>query len=204
MGLLTGVEAAATILGFLCVWLFIQQRIWAWPAAGASAVLFGVVFYDAALFANMGLQGVYVILAFYGWNQWRRGGADQAGVSVQHITARLGVTLGALVVFCALLLVGAAHWAIDGAVPQSAGEFVSFLEREPARSLDALATALSLAGTWMQAKKILENWLVWIGTDLLLVGVFLSQGLYFTTALYLVYLVMATIGYRTWRKDLHP
>ena len=40
-------------------------------------------------------------------------------------------------------------------------------------------------------------------TDTILAGVFLSQGLYFTTALYLLYLVMAALGYRLWRRDLH-
>ena len=92
-------------------------------------------------------------------------------------------------------------FAVQGA-PVTVGTVIAFAAAEKARSLDALATAMSLAGTWLQANKFLANWTVWIATDVLLAGVFLSQELYFTTGLYLVYLAMAILGYCTWRKDL--
>ncbi len=195
------IEAAGTITGIICVWLFIRQNIWAWPVAVVSAALFCVVFLDAGLYSNMGLQGFYIGLAFYGWHQWRRGGPEQAGVKVQHLTRRQGAVLGMLVLLTTTTLVAMLVFITRG-TPITPETMAAFIASEHARSLDALATAMSLAGTWMQAKKILENWLLWIVTDIILAGVFFSQGLYFTTALYLLYLVMASLGYRAWRKDL--
>ena len=201
MSALAIVEAAATIMGVVCVWLFIRQHIGAWPAAMGSAVLFGVVFADAGLYANMGLQGFYVALAFYGWHQWRRGGPQQEGVAVTRIALRQSFVLGAIVLVAAAVIVAILAAATRGATP-TVDAVIAFVSDDRARALDALATAMSLAGTWMQAKKILENWLLWIVTDAILAGVFLSQGLYFTTALYLLYLGMAVQGYRAWRRDL--
>lgn len=201
MSTLSVVEAAGTVAGVICVWLFIRQHIWAWPTAALSAVLFGVVFLDSGLYANMGLQGFYVVLALYGWNQWRRGGPQRAGVRVQRVSGRQGAMLGLLVLLASIAIVATLVLVTRGA-PVTLEAIVAFATSEPARTLDALATAMSLAGTWMQARKIIENWFLWIVTDTILAGVFFSQGLYFTTALYLLYLVMATIGYRAWRKDL--
>ncbi len=195
------IEAAGTITGIICVWLFIRQNVWAWPVAVVSAALFGVVFLDAGLYSNMGLQAFYIGLAFYGWHQWRRGGPKQAGVKVQHLIRRQGAVLGMLVLLTATILVAMLVFITRGA-PITPETMAAFIASEHARSLDALATAMSLAGTWMQANKILENWLLWIVTDIILAGVFFSQGLYFTTALYMLYLVMASLGYQAWRKDL--
>lgn len=197
----TFLEAAATVLGILCVLGFIRQNVWAWPTAALSAILFGIVFHEASLFANMGLQAAYVALAIYGWHQWRGGGPERGGVHVQRLRARQGAALGALVIIAATAILALLVWVAHG-VPFAPSDMAAFVAAEPARALDALATAMSLAGTWMQAKKILENWLLWIVTDLVLAGVFLSQGLYFTTALYVLYLAMALAGYRQWHKAL--
>jgi len=195
-------EVLATLTGFLCVLFFIRQIVWAWPVAVVSATLFGIVFLDAGLYSNMGLQGLYVVLAFYGWYQWRRGGPDSTGVTVKNLTALQGVVLGTVALLAAAALIVALVLITRGS-PVTIASIIDFITSENARSLDALATAMSLAATWMQAKKILENWLLWIVIDTLLTGVFLSQELYFTAALYLLYLVMATLGYQAWRRDCH-
>ena len=49
---------------------------------------------------------------------------------------------------------------------------------------DGGLVAASLAAQWMAARKWLENWLVWIGVNVVSVGVFVSQQLHLTTALY--------------------
>jgi nicotinamide mononucleotide transporter len=62
--------------------------------------------------------------------------------------------------------------------------------------------ALSLAGTWMAAKKYVENWLIWIFADILYVGIYLYKDSYLTAILYTIFVVLAIAGYREWKKDL--
>ena len=116
MTVLDIVEAAGTATGILCVWLFVRQNIWAWSATVASAILFGVVFLNAELYSSMGLQGFYVVLALYGWRQWRRGGADRAGIRVQHLTGRQATVLGMLVLVTVILLLVVQIYATSGTV----------------------------------------------------------------------------------------
>ena len=56
--------------------------------------------------------------------------------------------------------------------------------------------------SWLAARKWLENWLVWIGVNVVSVGVFFSQQLHLTTALFVLYLAMAFVGYRAWTRAL--
>ena len=67
---------------------------------------------------------------------------------------------------------------------------------------DAATTVMSLIAQWLMAKKILESWLIWVSVDILAVGIYLVKDLYFTSALYLVFLGLATMGYFAWRKTL--
>jgi nicotinamide mononucleotide transporter len=68
---------------------------------------------------------------------------------------------------------------------------------------DAAIAVLSLIAQYLLARKVLENWMIWIAVDILALGVYTAKGLYLTTGLYGVYLVLATFGLIAWLKSLH-
>ena len=180
------VEVFGVITGFLCVWLYIRQNVWSWPVAIVSAALFIVVFMQAQLYAATGLQGIYIILAVYGWYQWLYGGAQHSGVHVSRVTGATAIVLLILVAAGTVLLAFPLAAYTNAALPL----------------WDSLATVMSLAAQWMLAKKILENWLVWIAADAFFVGIYLYQDLYLTAGLYVVYLGLAVSGFIAWRKSM--
>ncbi|MBP7369558.1 MAG: nicotinamide mononucleotide transporter, partial [Paludibacteraceae bacterium] len=63
-------------------------------------------------------------------------------------------------------------------------------------------TALSIVATWMLAKKLLENWLLWIVADAVSTGLYIYRGLYPTAILFTVYTLMAVLGYFQWKKSM--
>jgi nicotinamide mononucleotide transporter len=67
---------------------------------------------------------------------------------------------------------------------------------------DASTTALSLLAMFMQSRKWIENWWLWIAADLLYIGLYAYKHLYITTLLYAVFMVMCIIGLRQWQRDL--
>ena len=67
---------------------------------------------------------------------------------------------------------------------------------------DAATTVMSLVAQFLQARKILECWALWIVVDVLAVGIYAYKGLYITTILYTVFLGLATWGYLEWRRSL--
>ena len=181
------VEGVAVVTSFLCVWFYTRQNVWSWPLAIVSAVLYIFVFFQARFYAQMVLQGVYIIISIYGWYQWLYGGAQQGALKVSRVTRTTALVLaGIVVVGTGVVAYVLATYTTHAAIP----------------FWDALTTVMSLTAQWMLAKKILENWLVWIVADIIYVGMFVYQGLYLTAILYAGFWVLAILGFLAWRKSM--
>ena len=179
-------ELFAALIGAISVWLSVRQNIWSWPTAIINVVLYAIVFYEAKLYADMGLQVIYAILSIYGWYEWLYGGEGRTELHVSRTGARLGALL-ALVAAAGSAILGAfLHRATDAALP----------------FMDSFLSSTSLVAQWMMTKKLLENWLVWIGVDVLYVGMFIFKGLFLTAGLYAVFLALAVKGYIDWRRSM--
>ena len=184
-------EIFAVVFGLVSVLLTIRESIWCWPTGIISVTLYVVVFYGAKLYGEMGLQIVFIGLQIYGWYEWLRGGKDHTELQISQTPFAIAVRL-ALIAFAGTVLLGYLLRAkTDASLP----------------FLDSTVTALSLIAQWMLAKKLLENWLVWITVDVLSIGIYFYKGLYISTVLYATFLALATIGFIEWRKtlkDLQP
>jgi len=180
------IEVTAALFGIASVFLSARQNVWNWPLGIINVALYIIVFYDAKLYADMGLQVVYVVLAAYGWWHWLHGGANHGVLRVSRVPAREIVLL-------------AAAFAV-GTVGLS-----TFLARSTDASLplaDSALTAASLVAQYMMTRKYVECWLVWIVADVAYVAMFLYKELWPTAALYLVFSVLAVLGWRQWRASL--
>jgi nicotinamide mononucleotide transporter len=67
---------------------------------------------------------------------------------------------------------------------------------------DSSTTSFSLVAQFMQTRKWLENWMVWIAVDVVYVGMYAYKSLYPTAGLYSVFLVLAVLGLREWKQSL--
>ena len=180
------IEIVGALTGVLAVWLTTRQKIWCWPVGIVSVLLYVLVFYQARLYATMGLQVVYVGLALYGWYAWTRGGRADVPLRVSRASSR--TRLVAVGVGLAVTL-GLGTWLgrrTDDALPFT----------------DAAVTAASLIAQWMQTRKLIENWWLWLAVDAVYVGMNLSQGLMPTAGLYAVYTALAVAGLREWRRSM--
>lgn len=181
---MAAIEIAAVACGIGYILLAIRQHRACWIAGGFSTALYGVVFFDAGLPMQSALQVVYVAMSVYGWICWR----PAAGASVRprswpvsgHLLALAGVAVATAVT---ALLVGR-HALATAPVADSLGAWAS------------------LFATWLLARRYIDTWYWWIVIDLGLAGLFASQGLAFTAALYFAYAVLAVAGWRSWRSHL--
>ena len=179
-------ELVAALIGAISVWLSVRQNIWSWPTAIVNVVLYSIVFYEAKLYADMGLQVVYAVLSVYGWYEWLYGGAGRTELRVTRTGVRIGAVLALIAAVGSVLLGTALHRGTDAALPY----------------MDASLSSTSLVAQWMMTRKLLENWLVWIAVDVLYVGMFVFKGLYLTAGLYAVFLALAVQGYLGWRRSM--
>jgi nicotinamide mononucleotide transporter len=179
-------EILAVIFGIISVYLSTREHIWSWPTALVNVALYFIVFLEAKLYADMGLQVIYFALSLYGWYEWLYGGENRTELHVTRVTRSLGLKL---------LLIGLASAAVLGTI----------LARFPDASLpylDSATTSTSLVAQWMMTRKILENWAVWVVVDVVYVGMFIFKKLYLTAGLYAVFLVLAVMGFIQWKRSL--
>ena len=177
---------AGVLLGVAYVLLAIRESPWCWPFGIGNAALFLVVFAHARIYSNAALQAVYVVVSFYGWYLWLRGGRDQGRLPVSRAPLGWLLSLAAAATIASVALGLLLRHGTDAALPFP----------------DAATTAFSLAAQWMTTRKWLESWMVWIGVDVVYVAMYSSQGLYPTAGLYAAFLVLATLGYREWGTSM--
>jgi len=179
-------EVLAVITGIISVYLSTRENIWSWPTALVNVALYFVVFLEAKLYADMGLQAVYFALSLYGWYEWLYGGENRTELRVSRTPRALGIRLAIIGVACAAVLGTLLARFTDAALPY----------------IDSATTSTSLVAQWMMTRKILENWSVWVAVDVVYIAMFIFKRLYLTAGLYAVFLVLAVMGYVQWKRSL--
>lgn len=179
-------EPFAVAFGILSVALSVRQSVWSWPTAIVNVGLYVLVFFHARLYADMGLQVVYIAISCYGWYQWLYGGERGQGLRVARVPPRQALLLAAL---------GAA-----GAV--SIGAVLARFTHAALPFADATLSAFSLVAQYMMTRKLLENWALWVALDVAYVVMFVAKGLFLTSGLYVVFLVLAVLGHVEWQRSM--
>jgi nicotinamide mononucleotide transporter len=182
----TWAEVLGFVTGALCVYLVARQHIWNWPLGIANNLLWILLFAWAGLFADSGLQVVYIALGAWGWWQWLHGGTERTERVVTGTPRREWLTLGAAGLAGTALLT----WFLAALTPST----VPFW--------DAVTTALSLAAVYGQAMKRWESWLLWMSADVIYVPLYHYKGLDLTALLYVGFFLLCVKGLRDWRADL--
>jgi len=183
------IELLGAILGLLYIIFSIRQNLFTWPTGILTSLFYIVVFYKSALYAAMGLQVYYVLISIYGWGLWLRGKNENSKslLPVQLVKRKLWIKIAVVsVIIYAVILFILLNFS-DSDVP----------------FMDSLTTSLSIVATWMLAKKYIEHWLIWIFVDVVSSGLYIYKNLWPTVGLFIVYTIMAFIGFIEWKKDLN-
>ena len=177
-------EIMGVITGLLCVLLAAINNIWNWPIAIISVGIYIFIFFDSHLYADMGLQVYFMVMNFYGWDYWSKKPDTEEKSPVMRITQQeILYSVIAVVVFTVFL--------------------GSVLKYTPASYpyIDSFCAACSLVAQVFLARKVLENWLIWIFVDIIYVGVYIFKDLDLTAIMYGIYVILALWGFFDWRKD---
>ena len=180
------IEILGFVTGALCVWLLARQNIWNWPIGISNNLFFIAVFLRSGLYGDAGLQVVYIILAAYGWWTWLRPRGTRSELAVARTSLREWTWLVPVTAVAALLL----RAFLAGYTPSTVPAW------------DGLTTALSLAATWGQCRKLLESWWIWIAANVIYVPLYAYKGLHLTALLNVVFMVLCVIGLRSWNRAL--
>lgn len=179
-------EAVAVITGLLSVWFAKKENILVYPVGIVSVLIYVYLCFSVKLYADMGINAFYFVMSLYGWVKWSRKIDDKPSRPVTRASRMEWIYsfAGFIIFFCVLIFILKNY--TDSNVP----------------FWDALTTSIFIIGMWLMALKKIENWLAWIVGDFMCIFLFASKGLILTSFQYLIFLILAILGYMEWRNKL--
>jgi nicotinamide mononucleotide transporter len=200
------IEVFGALTGIVYVFLEIRQNIWLWPVGIITSAVYIWIFFTGKLYADMSLQGYYLIISILGWLWWLRGTEHRAQSSGQFPSlegAGVGSKKeGALQVTRLVSKTGMMLLFVFGILYALMFLTLSNFTDSPVPEWDSFITSLSIVATWMLARKIYEHWYLWIVVNFAASVLFFSRGLYPTLILYIVYCIMSFAGLKEWKKTI--
>lgn len=182
----SSVEVIASVAGFICVFLIIRRSIWNFFFGLIQVSLFTWVFYQAKLYSDTFLHVFYIGLQFYGWWNWRQHRGVEQPLVIQQTSGR------DLIIWSSICLIAAA----------AVGTLMHNYTDASFAYADAFTTCTSLVAQFLMTRRHLLNWVFWMVVDGVAIWIYLQKGLYPTSLLYLVFLIMCCFGQYYWWKDL--
>ena len=180
------IELTAVFFGLLSVWFMKKEMILVFPFGIINVLIYSWICYDTALYAYAAINVFYFIMSAYGWYNWSRHDANDKTIRITSCSVKELIINGAALLLFFFLIRFVLIRFTDSRLP----------------SWDAFTTAIYIIGQWMLSRKKIENWIFWIVGDVISIGLFASQGLYFSSFQFLVFTIIAVFGFLEWRIKL--
>lgn len=181
----SALEWVAVVAGLAYVVLAARANIWCWPAGfigtGASILLL----WNVSLLMDSALNLFYLVMAVYGFWQWRHGGERGAPLTISrwHTTQHVLVALTVCIISLPL------------------GYYLDHSTTAAWPYVDSATSIAAVIATIMVARKVLENWLYWIVIDVVSVWIYWERELYLYAFLFMLYSLIAVVGFFFWRRQ---
>lgn len=182
--MITPLEMLAAALLLINVWLVARRSLWNYAFGIAAVCLYAAIFWEARLYAVFALQFLFLALNCYGLLNWRQAQTDGGEVPVLWMSRTEKL------------------WTVGGIAALTAGVALLLVQATNAASpwWDSMTTALSLSAQYWQARRRAETWGLWALVNLVSVGLYASQALWATAAVYVILLAVALYGWREWKR----
>jgi len=182
-------EAIAVLFGIASVVFSKNNSIWLYPTGLISTIIYIYLLYDWELYGDLIINLYYFYVSIYGWILWSKRYGNSNDYLKITIISRRDCVISVFIFIISLIFVS--------------GIYV-FLERFDKwwAYADIFMTGLLFVGTWLLAKRKLENWLFLIAGDIIAIPLFYLKGYTLTSILNLFLTLIAIYGYIAWKKTL--
>lgn len=179
-------EIIAVAFGLTCVWFMKKESLLAFPFGIVNVLIYVYLFFVAKLYANAAINGFFFIMSVYGWYNWTRKDSHDGTLRISRCSGKeLLINSFAVLVFFFIIWFVLKHYT-QSTIP----------------AWDAITTAVYIVAQWLLSRKKIENWILWISADTVMIGLCAWEGLYFSSFQYLVFTIIAVLGFREWRGKL--
>jgi nicotinamide mononucleotide transporter len=180
-------ELAANVFTAAAIVLAGRNNIHTWWTGVVGTALFGILFAQSRLYADVALQVFFIVTGLLGWWKWVRGQQGEA----------LPVTHAGMASMLWIVPLGLGATAAYGAMLH---HFTSAYAPFP----DSAVLVFSVIGQLLMMQRRVENWGFWLLVNTIATPLYFSRGLHLTAILYAGFWINALISWRTWHKLAAP
>lgn len=181
-------EVTAVIFGIISVLFARKNNILVYPTGLISTLIFIYILYNFKLYGEFIINIYYSVMSILGWYLWskRTNGQEEFPISIMNLKE---YKISGLIFTVTILFIALVYHFFDKFTDLTA-------------YVDAFTTALFFVGMWLMAKRKIENWIVWIVADIISVPLYYYKGLTVSSLQFIVFTIIAILGYLEWRKFL--
>jgi nicotinamide mononucleotide transporter len=185
-------EFVAVIFGLLSVWFAKQEKILVYPTGIISVLIYIYICFNVKLFADAGINLFYFIMSVYGWYMWTKK-TDKPPLKISFNTKKDWLIAGGVFVFSLIVIISLLKY-INGDDVEYWSTNVPYI--------DTFTTSVFIIAMLLMALKKVESWVFWIVGDIISIPLYTYKGLLFTSFQFLVFLILAVMGYVEWKRKV--
>jgi len=207
-------EFIAAFLGVISVFYAKKENILVYPTGIISTALYVYLLSQWALYGDLIINIYYTIMSLYGWYMWARI-SDKTQETLSITRTNFSDKLKSIVIFvftAIFVIIVYRHYnvmpnlsfteSVNYAYKHlNSGNLIEFRKATP--YLDTFTTASAFVAMWLMANKKIENWTFWILTNIVSIPLYFVKGYGFTGIQYTIFLILAFLGYKSWKVHLN-
>ncbi len=180
-------EIIAASLGVISVIFAKNENIFVFPTGIISTVIYVYICYKFILYGDMVINIYYTLMSLYGWYIW------SFKVSVDNIIISTSKAIdflkGIFIFLSTIVIISCVYMFFDRM-------------RYITDYLDIFTSAIFFTAMWLMANKKIEHWIFWIVGNMISIPLYYVKGLGFSSIQFTIFLILAIMGYKEWRKKL--
>ena len=181
-------ELFAVIMNITSVVYAKQNNILVYPTGLIGTGIFVYILLNFSLLGDTIINAYFFSMSIYGWYFWSRK-KDKVFINQVSTINRNEIKYLFILAFSSLIFIYFVYDYFD-----KWNNWTAYV--------DNITTAIFFVAMWLMARRKIESWIFWIIGDLITVPLYFYKGLTISSIQYIIFLILAVLGYISWKKIL--
>jgi nicotinamide mononucleotide transporter len=181
-------ELFAVIMNITSVVYAKRNNILVYPTGLIGTGIFVYILLNFSLLGDTIINAYFFSMSIYGWYFWSRK-KDKVFVNQVSTINTNEIKYLFILAFSSLIFIYFVYDYFD-----KWNNWTAYV--------DNITTAIFFVAMWLMARRKIESWIFWIIGDLITVPLYFYKGLTISSIQYIIFLILAVLGYISWKKIL--